>query len=192
MSVNRAGLTPVRTLDGTNNFTTARFQKSTGSNDASLIYVGDAVRVTANGQVKKIITGQTDVLGVVARVVRNEAGRPRVHGLPDQHPNISLTADADYLDVYVNPLIVYSGRIAGSAGRSMIGQTMAVTTTARVTAAGLSGMILDATSSASSLNPFRVIGVSDFNTSTRLGDSGGRVDVVVQNHQAFGVGQASD
>lgn len=192
MSVNRAGLTPVRTLTGTNCFQTSRFQKSTTSQDASLIYVGDAVRVTANGQVKKIIAGQTDVLGVVARVVRNEAGRPRVHGLPDQHPNISLTADADWLDVYVDPTIVYSGRIQASAGTSMIGQTVAVDATARVTAAGISGMILDSTASASSLNPFRIIGVSQFNTDTRAGDSGGRVEVVIQNHQAFGVGQASD
>jgi hypothetical protein len=190
MSVLRGGLTPVRTLDSDNNFTTQRFKKATDQNDASLVYVGDPVRLLSSGQVCRLLPADTSaaggagVLGVVARVLVTEKGRPRVHGLPDQHPNISLTSQADYLDVYIDPSIVYSTRIAGSASTAEIGQTVNVTTTARVTAAGISGTILDSTASASSYNPFKIIGISDFSLDTRLGDASGRVECIV-NYGVF-------
>lgn len=185
------GFYPVRTMNGLNCFNTHRYSKLADNGDASLVYVGDAVMVTANGQVKRLLAAQTTaaggvaVLGVVARVLINEAGRPRVHGLPDQHPNISLTAQADFLDVYIDPAIIYECMIDTSAGRSMIGQTMNVTTTARVTAAGRSGMILDSASSASQSNPFKVIGISTFATaSTQTGDATGKVEAII-NHSVM-------
>ena len=184
------GFSPVRTLDGSNTFSTQRFRKLEDNGDASLVYVGDVVMMTANGRVKRLLAAQTTaagsvgVLGVVQRILQNEDGRPRVHGLPDQHPNISLTAQADFLDVYVSPEIVYEAFTDTSAGRSMIGQTMNIALTARITAAGRSGMILDTTSSASQFNPFKVMQVSDFVLDSRAGDVSARVQCVI-NHSVF-------
>lgn len=177
------GFTPVRTLNGDNIFQTQRFQKWTGGNDRALIYVGDVVAVTANsGMVKRYVSTSANLVppvGVVARVLINEAGRPRVHSLPDQHPNISLSAQTDWLDVYTDPGIVYECFTDASAGSSMIGTTMAVTTTARVTAAGRSGMILNATNIVSAVGPFKVVGISEFQLGSRLSDADGRVEAII-------------
>lgn len=177
------GFTPVRHLHGLNCFQTQRFQKNTAGDAGltSLIYAGDVVTVTADGTIKAFtnVSASRAVLGVAARVLINEAGRPRVHGLPDQHPNISLTAQADYIDVYTDPAIVYECFVDTSAAQSMIGQGFNVLATARVTAAGRSGHLLGTAAEVSAKAPFKVIGVSDFSLATRAGDAEGRVNAIV-------------
>lgn len=186
MTVLKGGFTPVKHLTGCGDFVTVRMAKDTSLNDASLVYVGDAVRLTSSGKVARLLAADTSasgpgVFGVVARVLVNENGRPRVHGLSNnQHPNISLTADADWLDVYVDPGIVYSARVDASAGASWIGKTFNVTAAARVTAAGISGMQLaGSTAGTSAYAPFKVLAISDFQTGSHSGDANGRVEVIV-------------
>lgn len=182
------GFRPVRHMNGNNVFQTIRRPKNIAADAGlnSLIYVGDVVSVTADGTVKHYqqVSATRAVFGVVARVLTNEAGRPRVHGLPDQHPNISLTAQPDYLDLYVDPGIIYECYVDVSAGASMIGQGMSVLTTARVTAAGMSGDFLGQAAVVSAKSPFKIEGVSDFSLSTRQGDAEGRVQAIV-NYSVF-------
>lgn len=191
----KTGFRPVGHINGLNCWQTQRFLKTVGSDD-SLVYVGDLVRVSAGqahrllpAQVTAGVDGSFGTLGVVARVLVNEEGRPRVHGLsqsPAQHPNISLTADADFLDVYMDPGIIYEIGMDGSAGRSQIGRTVGIAATARVTAAGISGVILDASLSASSFLPIRVIGISNSELGTRAGSMDGNV-LCVLNHAVLNV-----
>jgi len=177
----------VRHLNGNGGFQTQRIRKDSGENDASLVYVGDAVRVVSGKAVRYLATDVSSsiappVFGVVARVLVNEAGRPRVHGLPDQHPNISLTADADWLDVYTDKGIVFAARIAGSATNEFIGTVLNVASTARVTAAGISGMMLNATAISGDRGPFTVVAVSNFDLDGGGSDAGGRVEVIMNYH----------
>jgi len=184
---------PVTHLDDSNCFVTHRFLKATDQNDASLVYVGELVRILASGEVARLtpaqvtaaVDGTFGALGVVARVLVNEAGRPRVHGLsqsPQQHPNISLSGDADFLDVYVDPQVVYQISVDGSAGRSLIGQTVGLVATARTTAAGIPGVMLDTSVSASSFLPIKIIGIADSELASRAGSVDGKVQCVL-NHQ---------
>lgn len=186
MSLPRGGLYPVRSRGGDASFQTVRVQKDVGSDDASLVYVGDVVRMVSGKAIRYLAADVSSsiappVFGVVARVLRDQNGRPRVHGLPDQHPNISLTADADWLDVYADKAIVFAGRVAGSAGNGLIGSALNVATTARVTAAGISGTMLNATAVSGDRGPFKMVGMSDFDLDT-LGDTAGRVEVVMNFH----------
>lgn len=183
------GLTPVGHVNGTFDFRTTRIEKnSTGSSDADLIYVGDIVRVNASGQAVRLVAGDTSaagvtggVMGVVAGMYADEAGKPLVFGLPVQSPRIALSADVRFLDVYTDPGIIYATRTAASAGSSFIGKTMNITTTARNTAAGISGTIIDSTSSAASENPVKVVAVSEYQLDTRKGSASGCVNVVLNN-----------
>lgn len=193
MTMPRGGLYPTRSFGGDASFQTQRVRKDTGDGDASLIYVGDAVRLVS-GKAIRYTAGDVSgsvaptVFGVVARVLVNEDGRPRVHGLPDQHPNISLTADADWLDVYSDPSIVFLARIAGSATNELIGSVLNVASTARVTAAGISGTMLNATAVSGDRGPFTVVAVSNFDLNGGASDLGGRCEVVM-NYNAFKVPQ---
>lgn len=190
-NVPRGGFTPVGHLNGSFDFKTVRYAKggSGGTKDTGLIYVGDPVRLSANGQVVRLVAGDVSAvgvpggfLGIVAGIYTDEAGSPRLVSLPTQSQRISLSSQADYLDVYIDPSIVYAARTAVSAGASFIGQSMNVTTTARVTAAGISGVQLDSTSAVSAgLNPFKVISVSDFQLDTRQGAASGVVHCVVND-----------
>lgn len=187
MSLPRGGLWPVRHQSGEASFQTQRVKKETGENDASLVYVGDAVRIVS-GKAIRYTAGDVSggvappVFGVVARVLRDEAGRPRVHGLPDQHPNISLTADADWLDVYTDKGIVFAARIAGSATNELLGSVLNVAATARVTAAGISGTMLNATAVSGDRGPFTVVGVSNFDLDGGASDAAGRCEVIMNYH----------
>ena len=184
MSIPRGGLYPVRSLGGGQAFQTERFPKETGAGDASLLYVGDPVRLVS-GKIIRYTTGDASanaappVLGVVARILVDEAGRPRVHGLPDQHPNISLTAQADWVDVYCDPATVFSARIAGSATNELVDSALQVAATARVTAAWISGSLLNATAVSGDRGPFLVVGVSNFDLDGGGSDAAGRAEVIV-------------
>lgn len=191
MSLPRGGLWPVRHLAGDASFQTQRIAKDVGSQDASLVYVGDAVRLVSGKAIRYLATDVSSsiappVFGVVARVLRDEAGRPRVHGLPDQHPNISLTADADWLDVYTDYGTVFAGRIAGSATNELIGSVLNVASTARVTAAGISGTMLNATAVSGDRGPFTVVAVANFDLDGGGSDAAGRCEVVM-NYNSFKV-----
>lgn len=184
MSIPRGGFHPVRHLAGGTDFQTQRIRKdgATGA-DASLVYVGDPVRLVS-GRALRLVAADTSatgpgVFGVVARVLVNEDGRPRVHGLPDQHPNISLSADQDWLDVYTDPGIVFSCRVAGSAVNELIGSGLNVATTARVTAAGISGYMVNATAVSAGTAPFLGVAVSNFDLDGGGSDAGGRMEVVM-------------
>jgi len=184
------GLIPVRHITGDNSFTTRRFKKTGAATAQALVYVGDPVYILADGDVRRLtaaeVTAAAGVLfaGVVARVLKDEKGTPRVHGLPDQHPNISLSADTDYLDVYVDPGIIYQANIGTSAGLSNIGQTATVSAGARVTAAGMSGteLALEASADTGGQNPFRVVGMSQFTLDAQSGDPAGHVEVMFNRH----------
>jgi hypothetical protein len=185
MTLPRGGLWPIRHLAGDASFQTQRIKKDVGGNDASLVYVGDPVRLVS-GKAIRLLAADTSatgpgVFGVVARILRDENGRPRVHGLPDQHPNISLTADDDWLDVYTDPGIVFGARADASAGNSIIGAGLNVAATARVTASGISGVLINATAVSANTAPFRGVGMSDFDVNG-LGDTAGRVEVVMNFH----------
>lgn len=185
MSVLNGGFTPVKALSGETSFTTRRYQKDVSQGAASLIYVGDPVRLTTGGKVAKLLATDTSaagpgVMGVVARVLVTEAGRPRVHGLPDQHPNVSLTADADWLDIYVDPTIVYSGKLNAAVTAGVIGLAYNVVAGTPVAAAGISGTKLDnSTGASSTLLPFKVVGVSNFSLDSSTSDASGRVEVII-------------
>lgn len=184
------GLTPVRHITGDNSFATRRFKKTGAATAQALVYVGDPVYILADGDVRRLtaaeVTAAAGALfaGVVARVFKDEKGTPRVHGLPDQHPNISLSADTDYLDVYIDAGIVYQANVGVSAGASMIGQTATVSAGARVTAAGMSGteLALEASADTGGQNPFRVIGISQFGLDTQQGNAAGDVEVMWNRH----------
>lgn len=183
MSIPRGGFNPVRHLTGSGDFQTERIRKNGAGNDAELLYVGDAVRLVS-GRVLRLVAGDTSatgpgVFGVVARVLVDEAGRPRVHGLPDQHPNISLSSQQDWVDVYTDPGIVFACRVAGSAVNELIGAGLNVATTARVTAAGISGHMIDATAVSAGTAPFKGIAVSNFDLDGGGSDAGGRIEVVM-------------
>jgi len=183
MSIPRGGLWPVRHMNGGGSFQTQRIRKDSGA-VGSLLYVGDPVRLIsgkAYGYAAADLSGAVGpgCWGVVARVLVNEDGRPRVHGLPDQHPNISLTADADWLDVYTDTGIVFAGRVAGSATNELIGSGLNTATTARVTAAGISGTLLNATAVSADVAPFMCVGVSNFDLDGGGSDAGGRVEVII-------------
>lgn len=182
MSMPRGGLHPVRHVAGEASFQTQRIQKDSGGGDASLVYVGDPVRLVS-GKVIKLQAADTSATGpgcygVVARVLVNEAGRARVHGLPDQHPNVSLTADADWLDVYTDKGIVFAGRADASAGDGLIGSGLNTATTARVTAAGISGTLLNATAVSANRAPFLCVGMANFDLDGG-GDTAGRIEVII-------------
>jgi len=193
MSIPRGGLWPVRHMTGAGVFQTQRIRKDSGADDSSLVYVGDAVRAVS-GKAIRYTAGDCSanvgppVFGVVARVLVDEKGRPRVHGLPDQHPNISLTADADWLDVYTDPGIVFAARIAGSATNELIGSVLQIATTARVTGSGISGTMLNATPVSGDRGPFVVVAVSDFDLDGGGSDAGGRCEVVM-NYSSLKVPQ---
>lgn len=184
------GFTPSRHITGDNSFTTRRFQKITGGNDSALLYVGDACYIDANGQVSRLTSAQVTAgagvigVGVVAGIYTDSAGTPRVHGLPDQSPRISLSAQADWVDVYIDPNIVFVGTISTSAGLTNMGQNCTVSAGARVTAAGQSGMELAVlTSAISSEAPFKIVGIGPFDLSTpNQGSSSGQVEVVFNNN----------
>lgn len=182
MSLPRGGLRPVRHRSGEASFQTTRIQKDNGGGPASLVYVGDPVRLVS-GKVIGLLAADTSAIGpgcygVVARVLVDQAGRPRVHGLPDQHPNISVTGDADWLDVYTDKGIVFAGRADASAANGLIGSGLNITTTARVTAAGISGVLLNATAVSANRAPFLCVGVSDFDLDGG-GDTAGRIEVII-------------
>lgn len=188
-SSNRGGLVPVRSLNGRHDPITNRYKKTTEGDDTALIYVGDPLALNADGTVRALKAADTtaaaaNYIGVAARIFINQDGRSRVHGLPDQHPNISVTADADWIDVYDDPDQVFAARTSTSAGMSEVGNTTNITTTARVTAAGISGVQLDlSTSAAIAQNPFRIVRVSTDNLENgELGDAEGRVEVIANNH----------
>lgn len=183
------GFVPVRHITGDNSFATRRFKKTGAATDQALIYVGDPVYILTNGDVRRLTAAEVTAgagivgAGVVARVLRDEKGTPRVHGLPDQHPNISLSADTEYLDVYIDPGIVYQANIGASAGASMIGQNATLSAGTRVTAAGLSGSELSlATSAASNEAPFRIVGMSQFSLDTQQGNAAGNVECMFNTH----------
>lgn len=189
-NVPSGGLTPVGHQNGSFDFRTQRFAKAAGgTSDANLIYVGDIVRLDSSGQAVRVLAADTSasggvfggVLGVVAGIYLDEAGKPQVFGLPTQSPRIALSADVRYLDVYVDPGIIYAARTAASAGASFIGKTMNITTTARVTAAGISGVQIDSASSAASENPVKVVAVSEYQLDTRQGSASGVVNVILNN-----------
>lgn len=184
MSLPRGGLYPVRHMNGSGDFQTQRVQKDSTPTkaDEALIYVGDPVRIIS-GKAVRLSAADTSaigpgVFGVVARILVDEAGRPRVHGLPDQHPNISLTANADWLDVYTDYGIVFAGRATGSAGNGLIGSGLNIASTARVTAAGISGTMLNITAVSANTAPFVCVGVSNFDLDGG-GDTAGRIEVVI-------------
>jgi hypothetical protein len=194
MTLPRGGFWPVRHLVGGAEFQTQRIKKDVGGQDASLIYVGDPVRLVS-GKAIRLVAGDTSatgpgIFGVVARIGRDEAGRPRVHGLPDQHPNISLTADDDWLDVYTDPNIVFAARCATSAVAELIGAGLNVATTARVTAAGISGAQLNVTAVSANTAPFKGVAIANFDLDGGGFDASGRIEVVM-NYQTFkGAGTA--
>lgn len=179
------GFRPVRTLDGLNCFPTIRKPKGTGATDKELIYVGDVVGLNADGSVSRIVATDVSatgiarpVFGVVAAVFKDEAGTPYTHSLPTKHPNISNSADADWLDVYYGDNIVYLANIDTSAAFSLTGQAVGIKVTARTTASGISGMMIDASVSASSFNPFKILGIADTELVTNAGSSTGYVEVI--------------
>ena len=187
MSIPRGGFHPVRHMNGGADFQTQRIRKdgATGA-DASLVYVGDAVRLVS-GRVLRLVPGDTSatgpgVFGVVARVLVNEDGRPRVHGLPDQHPNISLSGDQDWLDVYTDPGIVFACRVAGSATNELIGAGLNIAVTARVTGAGISGHMIDPTAVTAATAPFKGVAVSNFDLDGGGSDAAGRIEVIMNFH----------
>ena len=187
MSLPRGGLYPVRHMNGSGDFQTQRIRKDSGSDTASLVYVGDAVRVVSGKAIRYLSTDVSSsiappIFGVVARILVDEKGRPRVHGLPDQHPNISLSADADWLDVYTDKGIVFAGRMETSATNELIGTVVNVATTARVTAAGISGTLLTVGAVSGDRGPFTVVAVSDFDLDGGGSDAGGRCEVIMNYH----------
>lgn len=184
MSIPRGGFWPVRHLNGNGSFQTQRLAKETGANDASLLYVGDPVRIVS-GKVQRYLSTDVSssvappVAGVAARILRDAAGRPRVHGLPDQHPNISLTADADYVDFYSDYGIVFATKAAGNVSAASINTVVNVTTTARITACGISGTIIANAAVSADRGPFVITEVSDFDIDNQENDTGGRIGVVM-------------
>jgi hypothetical protein len=118
----------------------------TATRAGALVYAGDLVEVSGGNVLGLGSALSTESeLGIVVARFKDRMGRPPVHGLPDQHPNISLCADtSDYFDVMTDGNFI--GRFQTSAGPSQIGTYHVVTNTARVTAAGRSGNIVtDAT-----------------------------------------------
>ncbi len=176
------GFRPIRHLAGHNTFSTQRFQKSTTADDTTLIYVGDPVKLTSGKVVRYMSTdggvGQA-VLGIVARVLVSEAGRAKVHSLTvnGQHPDISLTADADWFDVYVDPGIVYAVNCDVSAGSGSIGAACNVKVTGRNTAAGISGSRLTLSGTANA--GFKIIGMIPAIGESSVKSALGNVECVV-------------
>lgn len=183
----RFGFRPVRHVNGNNCFNTTRMQKGDTTTDAGLIYVGDPVKLLAGGGVSRLLPADSSAaanspVGIVARVYTNADGKTRTHGLPDQHPNISLTANADWFDVYVDPGIVYEATNVVAAVIADVGRSVNVTAGARVTAAGISGYGLDTAATATSTNPFRIVQISRSSLDSHSSAESGKYEVIFNNH----------
>lgn len=184
---NRAfGFKPTRHLTGgVGGKHTQRFQKSTSGSDAELIYVGDPIKLNSDGTVSRWLVADVSaaagqLIGVAAGFKNGSQGRAKTHGLPDQQPTISLTADTDWVEVYTDPHQVYEVVANATATQALIGAAFNVDVTARTTAAGISGYKLDAASSARAENPFQVVGISPLER-TLTSAASGRVEVIVNN-----------
>ena len=164
---------------------TRRFQKSSDGTDDELIYVGDPIKLNADGTVSRLLVADYSaaagaLVGVAVRIMTSEDGKPKTHSLPAQHPNISLTADTDWIDVTTDPNIIYEVVGNAAATQASIGAAFNVDVTSRNTAAGISGYKLDLASSSRTTAPFKVIGVSK-RTLTHVSADSGLLEVIVNN-----------
>ena len=190
MAVKPRGFVPLRSLGGPVSFTTRRYRVSSGNTTS--IFPGDAVRLLADGQVRRVRTSaatvaELGVLGVVRNVL-NSNGRPLTFSQPTNGPFLNAST-AGYVDVYDDPDIVYQVNGTTSASAAYMGRFCRVTAATYNSAAGISGLRIetaDVTSSAVG-HQFQIIGIAP---SERIGSltvdgesvSSADLEVRIANH----------
>ena len=188
-----AGLRPIGHLTGGAGgcFKTVRYEKTTDNE----IFPGDPLRLLGTGLVERMnaasassTPAQRACLGIAARVVASRDGKPKTFDSSGKSI-YSPSAASDWIDVYIDSGIIYEGIFHASAGQTEIGSLVGVSasTTAKVSAAGQSGFVLQADVSGTDNDTFRVIDISprSLDQLTDKGDSAGKISVVINNH-AFG------
>lgn len=197
-----AGFRPIRHLTGGAGgcFKTRRFQKDTSDDGTAEIFPGDPLTLAASGLVRRMnptsgasTPAQRACVGIAARVVADAEGKPKTFEASGKG-TYSTTAASDWIEVYVDPGIVYEATFHASAGQTEIGSLVHFSAHASFqnSAAGQSGYVVQAAASATNDTTFRIVDISprSLDQTTDKGSSTGLVEVVINSH-AFGQNQAA-
>ncbi len=182
------GFRPIRHLTGGAGgcFKTRMFEK----NAADQVFPGDALQLLGTGLVTRMADSSGDttpaqrqVVGVAARVVQNRQGRPKTFATSGK--NLFSPAGAtDWIEVYVDPAIVYEAIYHTSAGQAQIGELVSTSAKANVSAVGQNNTVVGVPTSANADSPFRIVDISprSLTPSNDKGSAGGLIEVVINNH----------
>ena len=181
---NIRGFTPVRTLDGSNQFATVT-RPTLGRNNGQ-IFPGDVVTIVSGGiRSYRHATASGAAanlpLGVVARVL-NAQGRPFTFNQPGSGPLIP-TSSTGFAEVYENPHIVYQVNASATASPVNVGRFAEIRVCAATTAVGRSGMSITlGTVVTAAGEAFKVYNLSSSEEEVRVsGEANNDVEVVMVN-----------
>ena len=196
---NPSGFTPAGHLFGAVSFRTKRYPVSADNAKALGLAKGDAVALRGGYAVKLDAMGTSGtpkpVLGVVAQPL-NSSARPFTFAQPQGGPFLPGST-AGFVDVYIDPFIVYSVQCDASVPAVNIGQLIDVTAGGINTAAGTSKMAVKfATITATSTFPFKIIGYAPTDPNavmeTGVGEASNQDVHVIINQHAFGGNKFSE
>lgn len=179
---NPRGFVETRHLTGAACPATRRYKvKADGNSGAHQKFAGDPVVLVSGNSVARIPAAATaaalPILGVI-RAVYNSNGRPFTHG--DMFIPASTAGE---VDVNIDPHQVYLVNTDATVVSTLIGQFVDVTANSPTTAAGRSGMTIEAatgTNTAAATVPFQVIGIGANNLDGITGGEGNQdVEVVI-------------
>ncbi len=193
------GFRPIRHLTGGagGSFKTRRFQKDgTATGHFSELFPGDPVILMGTGLVRGATAlsaastpAQRAVVGVVARIVADRDGKPKTFEASGKSLYSSSASTTDWVDVYVDPDIVYEVIMEGgaSAGQTEIGRLVQATAVqaSKVSAAGQSGNEIQSSAPATAnCGLYRIVDISprSLSPTTDKGSSSGLVEVIIDQH----------
>lgn len=184
------GFKAVRHLNGHNTFRTQTF--TVDDNNPKPIFQGHAVALSSGKVVEHTSTGAGPILGVVKACYTSTKNRPLTFNQPTTGPYIPASTRG-FVDVYIDPDIVYEVVADSGMANDDIGQLGEITATGSGNpSTGISRMAMDTSTFAaqSSANvqtlPFRVLGlarVEEAPVGSGFGqDANTKVEVIVNNH----------
>jgi len=160
------------------------------ADNAAAIFAGDPVVLNAGGGVQSwrtadasAVASQRGLLGVV-KAVYDSNGKPLTHSQPTNGPFLDASTEG-WVDVIIDPDVVYSVNASASASREMIGGYVPMAVGVDNSAAGISGIGINlggAVASATGDEVFQVIDVSpvELNQPDLIGGAGANNDVLVR------------
>lgn len=184
------GFKAVRHLTGINNWRTQSF--IVDDNNPKPIFIGHAVALSSGKVVEHSSTLAGPILGVVKACYTSTKNRPLTFNQPTTGPYIPASTRG-YVDVYIDPDIVYEVVADSGMANDDIGQLGEITATGSGNPlTGISRMAMDTSTFAAqtSVNsqtlPFRVLGlarVEEAPVGSGFGqDAPTKVEVVIHNH----------